>query len=176
MLISIISLGGVVVLISCIRLVVLLEFQEKNADFTFVLGKLIIISSIELEVAIMAANAPSLKILWSKWFGRQTFNGTLKEYDISPSNASSRSRGTRRKSAYSGEPSYLVNCSNYVPMSPTPRKETPDRGLKNDSEEQLWKHDSGIIVTSSVGVETHIVAPLSPPPAAKPYVNQFDAV
>jgi hypothetical protein len=170
MLISIISLGGVVVMISCVRLVVLLEFQEKNADFTWVLGKLIIISSIELEVAIMAANAPSLKILITQRLGPKATDNR-KSYS---NDASSTSRSQKRKSKFNGGASYIVDC---VPMSPTTPKES-ERGIQSDSEENLWKRDSAIIVTSSVGVETHSLdlQGVATPQATKVYSDQFDAV
>ncbi|PVH67799.1 hypothetical protein DL98DRAFT_637048 [Cadophora sp. DSE1049] len=174
-LISIIALGGIVVLISCIRLIILLEFQKKNADFTYVLGKLIIISSIELEVAIMVANAPSLKILCSMMFSsssKQRFNGTIRKgYTVTPSNANS--RGVSR-SWFDNETGYAIDCS-YVPMSPTPRKEGQDvRNLSTNSKEQLWKRDSVIIVTSSVGVQTTVVAaPQEPTPVKKHWQNEF---
>ncbi|KAH6696489.1 hypothetical protein DL95DRAFT_507359 [Leptodontidium sp. 2 PMI_412] len=176
MLISIISLGGIVVIISCIRLIILREFQKKNTDFTYVLGKLIIISSIELEVAIMVANAPSLKILYSMMFSsssKQRFNGTIrKRYAITPSNANF--TGVSR-SWFDNETGYAIDCSYYVPMSPTPSKEGQDvRNLSTNSKEQLWKRDSVIIVTSSVGVETTVVAvPQEPTPVKKPWQNEF---
>jgi hypothetical protein len=156
-------------MISCVRLVVLLEFQEKNADFTWVLGKLIIISSIELEVAIMAANAPSLKILFTQKFS-PTPSDKRKSYN---NETSSRSRSAKRRSNFNGGASYAVDC---VPMSPTRR--AVDGSMQSDSEEQLWKHDSGIIVTSSVGVETHSVdlQDVTPPPGSKVYSDQFDVV
>jgi hypothetical protein len=69
MLISIVSLGAIVVLISSLRMIVLREFQ-KATDFTYTLGKLIIISSIEIDVAIIAANGPSLKTFWARFVNR----------------------------------------------------------------------------------------------------------
>lgn len=117
----------------------------------------------------MAANAPSLKILFQKWFGsrdsfKSTSDATLgKGYAVGggrSGNPNGSSRGhQKRKSGYNNGLGYVVDCSNYVPMSPTPRKEqqTEKRSsghLTSGSEEQLWKHDSGIIVTVAVGVET----------------------
>lgn len=69
MLISVVTLGAIVVLISSLRMIVLREFQ-KGTDFTYTLGKLIIISSIEIDVAIIAANGPSLKTFWARYISR----------------------------------------------------------------------------------------------------------
>ncbi|KAH6663542.1 hypothetical protein B0J14DRAFT_258505 [Halenospora varia] len=176
-LISIASVGAIVVIISCIRLIILIEFQ-KGTDFTYTLNKLIIISAIEIEVAIMCANAPSLTILWVKFVSRSADANELRGAEryredqyVLPSNASSRTRNTKGQS-------YFANCSIDVPMERMPRKEAEERvdATNSNSEEQLWKHDGGIIVTSSVEVQTHVAHPLSPPLAGKGYANQFDAV
>lgn len=63
---SVICTGGAAVLVSALRLVVLLEFS-RSLDFTWTLGKMIIISSFEINVAIIASNMPSMKALWTSW-------------------------------------------------------------------------------------------------------------
>lgn len=63
--IAVVSVGSVAVIVSCLRLIVLHEFAV-NPDFSYILGKMVIISAAELNVAIMAANAPSLKAVWLK--------------------------------------------------------------------------------------------------------------
>jgi hypothetical protein len=72
MLISIVSLGGAAVLVSMLRLIVLREFQTST-DFTYTLGKMIIISAIEIEVAIIAANGPSLKTFSVKYGSKTAY-------------------------------------------------------------------------------------------------------
>lgn len=151
-LISILSLGFIVVIISCIRLAVLLEFDPdpKLSDFTWVLGKLIIISSVELEVAIIVANAPSLKTLAEKWFKGRTYG------------EGSKSLGSRSGRGRV-ELGYVVDCVPMTDVKTHPKRkvqrldkdaqlEGENRLGKTDSEEELWKHDSGIIVERSVGV------------------------
>ncbi|KAJ5629816.1 hypothetical protein N7528_003473 [Penicillium herquei] len=63
--IATITVGGIAVLVSCLRVIVLHEFAV-NPDFTYTLGKMVIISAIELNVAITAANVPSFKAIWRK--------------------------------------------------------------------------------------------------------------
>ncbi|KAL4804567.1 hypothetical protein BDV18DRAFT_161662 [Aspergillus unguis] len=63
--IAVVTVGGVAVIVSCLRIIVLHQFAV-DPDFTYILGKMVIISSAELNTAIMAANAPSLKAVWLK--------------------------------------------------------------------------------------------------------------
>lgn len=72
--IAVVSVGSVAVIVSCLRLIVLHEFAV-NPDFSYILGKMVIISAAELNVAIMAANAPSLKAVWLKHI-----SGSLSSY------------------------------------------------------------------------------------------------
>ncbi|OJJ07322.1 hypothetical protein ASPVEDRAFT_155195 [Aspergillus versicolor CBS 583.65] len=72
--IAVVSVGSVAVIVSCLRLIVLHEFAV-NPDFPYILGKMVIISAAELNVAIMAANAPSLKAVWLKHI-----SGSLSNY------------------------------------------------------------------------------------------------
>ncbi|KAL3476708.1 hypothetical protein BJX99DRAFT_258258 [Aspergillus californicus] len=72
--IAVVSVGGVAVIVSCLRIIVLHAFAV-NPDFTYILGEMVIISAVELNVAIMAANAPSLKAVWLKHV-----TGTLGSY------------------------------------------------------------------------------------------------
>lgn len=98
----------------------------------------------------MAANAPSLKTVMEKWCGGK--GSTLGSSDRSGENKSGKGRN---------EHGYAVDC---VPMGDVKRRvEEEERNLAvsrnesrlrhTDSEEQLWQHDSGIVVERSVGVE-----------------------
>ncbi|KAL2059803.1 hypothetical protein VTL71DRAFT_10187 [Oculimacula yallundae] len=145
MLLSIISLGGIVVIISILRLTVLLEFQ-KMTDFTYSLGKIIIISCIELEVAIMAANAPSLRIFFSKSGDRSTGNSaghTLTKL--------SRPQSKHRFATTSSTCHITSKGGNIEHVH------HENHNQSNSSEESLTKHasETGILVTSVVGVESH---------------------
>ncbi|KAH6714279.1 hypothetical protein DL95DRAFT_341111 [Leptodontidium sp. 2 PMI_412] len=146
MLLSIISLGGVVVLISILRLTVLLEFQ-KMTNFTYSLGKIIIISCIELEVAIMAANAPSLRILISKATGGSQ-DATGGHHTLS------------NMSRPQSKPRFATTSSTCHITSKGANMELGhehSNQQSNSSQESLTKHisESGILVTSVVGVESH---------------------
>ncbi|KAK0121373.1 hypothetical protein ONS96_011547 [Cadophora gregata f. sp. sojae] len=154
MLLSIISLGGIVVLISILRLTVPLEFQ-KMTDFTYSLGKIIIISCIELEVAIMAANAPSLRILFSNAAaaggGSQAASGGGHHSLTNMSRPQSKPR-------FATTSSTCHITSKGANMSVQLTNERSHSNQSNSSEESLTKHvmsDSGILVTSIIGVETH---------------------
>jgi len=151
-LISIVTLGGVVVVVSICRLIVLNQFR-KEIDATYALGKLIIVSSIELEMAIIAANAPSLKILWSKYISKSTYM-TKEERGHTLSKISDVSKMSTALS----EQGVLSQSSRYASSNYLPQQQPHSGGVL---ESVQWQDDSegsqdiGIRVTSSVGVEVH---------------------
>jgi hypothetical protein len=147
MLIGLICLGSVVVLISLLRLTVLLEFR-KMSNFTFSLGKIIIISSIELEVAIMAANAPSLKIIFMKIFGKQERSVGYTEKHTLTNMSKSRKMATPISTCR-----ITGNCDPELAM----RVETNTSGKSYGSSEEILRYDgdTGIFITSSVAIERH---------------------
>lgn len=63
---SVITTGGAAVLTSGLRAIILWEFAT-SPDFTWALGKMVIISNIEMQVGIIAANMPSLKAFYTCW-------------------------------------------------------------------------------------------------------------
>lgn len=64
--ISVITTGGAAVLTSGLRAIILWEFAT-SPDFTWSLGKMVIISNVEMQVGILAANMPSLKAFYTCW-------------------------------------------------------------------------------------------------------------
>ncbi|CZS96968.1 uncharacterized protein RCO7_02708 [Rhynchosporium graminicola] len=147
MLLSIISLGGIVVIISILRLTVLLEFQ-KMADFTYSLGKIIIISCIELEVAILAANAPSLRIFFNKSGDKSHVSGDIKLTNLSGKPAS------KHKFALTSSSCHVTSKGGNLERL---HEREQKSGQSNSSEESLTKHagEQGITVTRVVGIESH---------------------
>jgi hypothetical protein len=132
--------------------VIALRLFEKEIDLTYTLGKLIIISSIEIDLAIIAANAPSLKIYWTKYISKP--HSTKKvQYE---SHTLSKLQGPKVLSQAS---SYHIS-SNNVPnnvISPEQLTEEGDISMRpgsfyNLSQEALWNSNTAIIATSSVGV------------------------
>ncbi|CAL3969586.1 unnamed protein product [Diplocarpon coronariae] len=139
-LLGIVSLGGIVVLISILRLTVLRDFQRMT-DFTHSLGKIIIVSCIELEVAIMAANAPSLRIFFGGGDGGDSAPGAPDAHTLCDL-----SRDGKQRLAVTSSTCRI-----------TSKAAAQEALVSNSSEESLAKHAShaGIQVTSSVGVEYH---------------------
>lgn len=143
-LIGVITFGGMSPLVSFLRIIVLHEF-EVSPDFTWTLGKMVIVSAVELDVAIIASNAASMKAIWVKYFGKNPFSSTGDDQDPSsypkqksnelvnlPYNSRAKRSGHTRVTSIDGNGS---------------------RGRKepwgNDSEEELFERN-GITVTSSV--------------------------
>lgn len=63
---AVVTTGGSAVLVCGLRGIVLVE-ASTSPDFTFTLGKLLVMLNIELQVAIIAANMPSLKSFYTCW-------------------------------------------------------------------------------------------------------------
>lgn len=65
---SVISFGASAVLVACFRLIPLFELNS-SPDVSYVLGKMVIVAAVEIQLAIVAVNLPSLKALWIKITG-----------------------------------------------------------------------------------------------------------
>ncbi|KIW88831.1 uncharacterized protein Z519_10315 [Cladophialophora bantiana CBS 173.52] len=75
---SVITMGGIVVVVSGLRLIVVNQFAT-NPDFTYILGRMILISAVEIQVGIFAANMPGIKAFYTIWRkGELSSNGTKK--------------------------------------------------------------------------------------------------
>ncbi|KAL0253205.1 hypothetical protein SLS55_010177 [Diplodia seriata] len=122
---GVICTGGAAVLISALRIMVLLEFSA-SPDFTWTLGKMIIVSAFEINIAIIASNMPSIKALWLNWQG-----GTL--------NTSQRSKYSQHHQL-SDMPSSSNHHSSAVSRHPR------DNG-DNVSEESLVTKEAHVVVT-----------------------------
>lgn len=145
-LIGVITFGGMSPLVSCLRVIVLHEFQA-SPDFTWTLGKMVIVSAIELDIAIMASNAASMKAIWVKYFhsndasdssGKQSLSSIQKQQSNELVNLPYSSRAKR-----SGHTRMVSTAG-----SASQRKKALEG---NESEEELFK-GTGITVTSSVAL------------------------
>lgn len=63
---AVVTTGGSAVVVCGLRGIVLVEAATAT-DFTFTLGKLLVMLNAELQVAIIAANMPSLKTFYTCW-------------------------------------------------------------------------------------------------------------
>ncbi|RSL60766.1 hypothetical protein CEP54_006575 [Fusarium duplospermum] len=63
---AVLTTGGSAVLTSGLRAIILYEFAT-SPDFTWSLGEMVIISNVEMQVAIVAANMPALKAFYTCW-------------------------------------------------------------------------------------------------------------
>jgi hypothetical protein len=62
---SVIAFGSSAVIIACFRLIPLLELNS-SPDTSWVLGKMVIVAALEIQLAVIAVNLPSLKALWMR--------------------------------------------------------------------------------------------------------------
>jgi hypothetical protein len=146
-LIGVITFGGMSPIVSFLRIIVLHEF-EASPDFTWTLGKMVIVSAIELDVAIMASNAASMKAIWMKYISKKPFD--------SPGQPGSSSYQKQKDSTVSNELSDLPYGSRpkrpghtRVISSGDDTTGEPAGQWHNESEEELFRQN-GIKVTSSV--------------------------
>lgn len=125
----VLTTGGAAVLTGGLRAIILFEFAE-SPDFTWALGKMIIISSAELSVGIIAANMPALKAFWTCW--RQNKLGAGQGVGISQSEGKS-GKGS------SGNP-HGVELSHGVNSTRSwSELGRPIRLPSTESEEALWE-------------------------------------
>lgn len=137
---SVISFGASAVLVACLRLIPLFELNS-SPDTSYVLGKMVIVAAVEIQLAIIAVNLPSLKVLWNKVTGGSSA-GSKPEY--------SRSRSYKMWT--------LKSSKNRVSRGSITRLEHNVRST--ESEEELFKQvggrkatqtpDTGITVTREV--------------------------
>jgi hypothetical protein len=74
-LLSLVSFGGISVLVSLLRLLVINQLATE-ADLSYILGKMVIVSAVEIYVGIMAANIPGLKAFWSTHISKSASRGS----------------------------------------------------------------------------------------------------
>lgn len=131
---SVISFGVSAVLVACFRLIPLFELNS-SPDTSYVLGKMVIVAAVEIQLAIIAVNLPSLKALWNKMTGGSSA-GSKSEY--------SRSRSLKMKT--------LKSSKNRVSRGSITRLE--HNVIGTESEEELWKQAGGgrTTQTSETGI------------------------
>lgn len=66
-------------MVACFRLIPLLELNSTD-DLSYTLGKMVIVAALEIQLAVVAVNLPSLKALWIKMLGDQSI-GSGRPYD-----------------------------------------------------------------------------------------------
>lgn len=128
--ISVVTAGGSAVLCGGLRAIILFEFAE-SPDFTWALGKMVIISAVEIDMGIIAANMPAIKAFYKCW--RQGKLGAGQGKYVESSSSGQTSGGSR---------SGALELSGSAPRSKTgaaahagPRERLPS----TESEEELWE-------------------------------------
>lgn len=150
--ICVLSFGISAVIVAACRFEILSELA-RDPDISFVLGKMIIVAGIEIQLAIIAVNLPSLGPLYKKLTGGSTAKGSApflnhglqsRPYELS-SLGQRRDRSKRSKAG----PLEDINVTHAVTVN----------GTRNGSEEELWKHngqDNQIVVTRNVYMDTSL--------------------
>lgn len=148
---TVIGFGGVAVLISMLRLIVLYQFYV-DPDFPYILGRMIVIAAFEIEIAVIAANMPSMKALWTSIVKKGSASGSAGpsgSYRLSSMEPSKqhRSRGSRPLGGGRGH---------------TSAKDVSAEGTEtwlNESEEELFGKSGQIKVTTDIAVNSAAKTP-----------------
>ncbi|KAI0136484.1 hypothetical protein BJ170DRAFT_677357 [Xylariales sp. AK1849] len=105
---AVVTTGGSAVLISGLRAILIFEFAT-SPDFTWALGKMVIISSVEIQVGILAANMPSLKAFYTCW--RKDKLGRGQGADLAYSRSKSRNSRKQGDLEFSGDINSISQAS-----------------------------------------------------------------
>lgn len=73
---GVIGFGSLSVITAMCRFALQVQMVE-NPDTTYVLGRMLIAASIEIEVAVIAVNLPALKTLFTKFVGGSTVDNSV---------------------------------------------------------------------------------------------------
>jgi hypothetical protein len=93
--ISVLAFGIVSVTVAILRLPVLISVSSMKTDASIDVGKMIIVASFEVQFAIVAANLPAMKALWTKVKGKYSSAGSGEPSLEKPYHLSFMRRGKR---------------------------------------------------------------------------------
>lgn len=130
---AILTTGGAAVLCGGLRAIILFRFSS-SPDFTYVLGEMVIISAIEMDMAVLCANMPALKAFWSCW--RQNKLGAGQGRDMTGGS------GTGSK-VYHNHAVELNSNTTGSKNGVTVSLGHPERLQTTESEEDLWENTKG---------------------------------
>ncbi|CAN9425428.1 unnamed protein product [Alternaria alternata] len=110
--ISVLAFGIISVTVAILRLPVLISVSSMKTDASIDVGKMIIVASFEVQCAIVAANLPAMKALWTKVRGKYSSAGSNEpslEKPYSLSFIRRGKRGERNKHSSMGSITRLEN-------------------------------------------------------------------
>lgn len=110
--ISVLAFGIISVTVAILRLPVLISVSSMKTDASVDVGKMIIVASFEVQCAIVAANLPAMKALWTKVRGKYSSTGSNEpslEKPYSLSFIRRGKRGDRNKHSSMGSITRLEN-------------------------------------------------------------------
>ena len=93
-LIAIMTFGGCTIIVSGLRIIVLWQLATR-VDFTYIFGRVVIVTTIEFVTAIVTANMPAMKTIW-KYHVSHTMHSQRLEHELRHYNTGS--GGITRKS------------------------------------------------------------------------------
>lgn len=141
----VLTTGGSAVLTGGLRAIILFEFSE-SPDFTWSLGKMVIISNVELSVGILAANMPAMKAFWTCW----------RQNKLGPGQGLSLGDGSAVKDhTFSGSRGALEMDNRATASKNLSEMGRPSRIPSTESEEKLWEIRKTGVRKTDYEVSTH---------------------
>lgn len=148
---AVIAFGGSSVIVAACRFIVLAQLAVAT-DVSYVLGHMVIVAAIEIELAIIAVNMPSMKVLFNRRnnnngesSGKQAQSGSYKlssmDGKVGPHSSSAARGGGARNSA--------------APVADV----SITRHMADGSEEELWRKEGRdrVYVTKTVAVDSFAI-------------------
>lgn len=142
---AVIAFGGSSVIVAACRFIVLAQLATTT-DIPYVLGHMIIVAAIEIQLAIIAVNMPSMKVLFTRLGSGESSGGRYvnqegSDYKLSSLNGKERSSSARARARNWAAPFADVSIT---------------RHIAEDSEEELWRKDNPekVYVTKTVEVNS----------------------
>ncbi|KUI57751.1 hypothetical protein VP1G_10972 [Cytospora mali] len=140
----IIGFGVFSVIVAACRLAPLAELSDTD-DISWVLGKMVIVASVEIQLAIVAVNLPAMKALVTRVTGGSIYNRS-EPGDGNAYRLSSKVRNGKKVRSVG---------SRHNPAAPVVDVSIT-RHMASDSEEELWNHGNGfkVRVTKTVEIQS----------------------
>ncbi|KAI9727598.1 MAG: hypothetical protein M1834_008038 [Cirrosporium novae-zelandiae] len=180
-LLGIITCGGVGVIVSIVRVIVLYDFAMSD-NFVPLIQKTVIMTSVEISAYILSANLPSMKAIWSKHVTKSL--PSAHGFSTSAEGTSGRNRNRSHQpnqvsimaSGHSHDRSNRSRSQHELAVLTSKQDRDWDRDrMRSDSEEELFNasssgdghssqqegigsHTNGIVVTRELGINSETVS------------------
>lgn len=146
---AVIAFGGSSVIVAACRFIVLAQLAVTT-DLSYVLGHMVIVAAVEVELAIIAVNMPSMKVLFSRRNNGESSDDRYPKQQSSSYKLSSMNGKGAHSTARGGSRNWAAPVAD---VSIT-------RHIAGGSEEELWRNDNRdkVYVTRTIAVDSFAIS------------------